>query len=122
MWPMRFSFLLPVAAILAAVSWMVVSRVRENMQERRRREIIARGKSCEGRIVAIQRPGLLDSCTRLYFEFAPPGMHQALVGCHTEWRSTEDLPCELLSTGVTVKVRYLPERPEEAVIGKLVTS
>jgi hypothetical protein len=112
--------MLPLLFLIGVTLWVAISRVLRDLHIRQQREIAARGKLCHGRVVAIQRPFLLDSCTRLYFEFAPPGFHQPLRCCHVERRALEEIATELPAAGTMVTVRYLPERPRQAVIGKLV--
>lgn len=112
----------PVVFLVALTLWLAVRHVVRVEHDRRQHEIATRGAFCQGRVVAIQRPFLLDSCTRLYFEFAPPGTQQAVRCCHVDRRPTEEMCASLPSTGTVVTVRYLPEQPQQAVIGKLVSN
>ena len=114
--------ILPVAFLVGLTLWMAIRHVVRMEQERRQHEIAARGELCQGRVIAIQRPFLLDRCTRLYFEFAPPGSQQPVRCCHVDRRANDELSASLPPTGTVVSVRYLPEQPNQAVIGKLVSS
>lgn len=85
-------------------------------------EIARRGTACTGRVVAIQRPFLLDPCTRLYFDFIPSGADRPLRACHVDHGSLAQLRTALPPTGALVSVHYLPERPTDAVITTLLPS
>jgi hypothetical protein len=112
----------PIALLVGLTLWLAIRHVVRVEQDRRQHEIATRGEFCQGRVVAIQRPFLLDSCTRLYFEFAPPGSEQPVRCCHVDRRPVEEVCASLPSTGTVVTVRYLPEQPSRAVIGKLVSN
>ncbi len=116
------NLVLPLGVLVTVTAWMAILNTLRAQQVRRQQEIASRGAYCSGRIVAIQRPFLLDPCTRLYFDFAPPGMEKPLRCCHiarpAQYQAFTDLPCE----GALVTVHYLPERPHDAVIGKLIAS
>lgn len=79
------------------------------------------GATCLGRVVAIQRPFMLDDCTRLYFDFVPSGSQELIRACHVARDHAPGASRPLPPQGATVTVRYLPERPQHAVIGKLIT-
>lgn len=112
----------PIVFLIGLTVWLAIRHVIRAEQDRRQHEVATRGEFCQGRVVAIQRPFLLDSCTRLYFEFAPPGAVQPVRCCHVDRRPTEEICASLPSTGTVVTIRYLPEQPHRAVIGKLVSS
>jgi hypothetical protein len=90
------------------------------VQCQRQLEIVRRGASCQGRIVAIQRPFMLDACTRLYFDFVPEGDDRPMRVCHIDRRPPDELRAALPAAGSIVTVCYLPERPQHAIITKLV--
>lgn len=90
-------------------------------QTRRQQDIAKRGRAVTGRIVRIWRPPLAGSFTRLYVEFELPGMTQPVRACHIDRRDPSELNASLPSIGTTVTVKYLPDRPKEAVIAKLVS-
>lgn len=116
---MTSMFILPVGFLLGMTLWMTVSFLVHQQQTRRQQEIVNRGTCCEGKIVAIQRPFMLETCTRFYFDFEPPGTDRPLRVCHVDRRAAgETAPS--LHTGTPVAVHYLPERPMQAVISKLV--
>lgn len=115
------TYLLMAFACFIAISvWVAITESMRIYRTKRQQEIAARGECCEGRIVAIQRPFMLDRCTRLYVDFQPPGTHSPVRACHIEGRPAHELTVALPVTGATVTVRYLPDSPREAVIGKLV--
>jgi hypothetical protein len=107
------------ACLLCMTAWLAFTHVADQRQLLQQQEIAARGQCCQGRVLAVQRPFLFESATRLYFEFAPPGARGPIQGCHTERRAAALLPTALPSAGMVVTVHYLPERPEMAAIGKL---
>lgn len=111
--------LLLLALIVTLSAWLAHSTAASRRQEQREIELATRGECCQGRILAVQRPFLLESTTRLYFEFAPPGWKTKVQCCHTERRLPERIDTLLPSVGMYVTVRYLPENPQEALIGKL---
>jgi hypothetical protein len=107
--------------LLAAMTlWLALKGAVAAHQSARQREIMHRGSVCQGRVVAIQRPFLLDNCTRLYFDFQPDGIEQSVRACHVDRRAADQLHASLPPQGSVVTVRYLPHRPRHAVIGKLV--
>jgi hypothetical protein len=116
------SLIVLIAITTGLLAWL--SHADELIKRRMQRdqEIATRGVSCQGRIFAVQRPFLFESTTRLYFEFAPPGSAGPVQCCHLERGATGRVAAMLPSTGMVVDVRYLPERPTQAVIGKLVRS
>jgi hypothetical protein len=113
-------FYLPVCLVMAVTLWIAVRHALAVRHASRQLEIAQRGASCEGKVVAIQRPFMLDSCTRLYFDFVPHGREETVRVCHVDRRPTEEQRPALPAAGATVTVRYLPDRPQQAVIGKLV--
>jgi hypothetical protein len=112
----------PIAFLIGLTLWLAIRHVVRAEQDRRQHEVAARGEFCQGRVVAIQRPFFLDTSTRLYFEFAPPGVEQPMRCCHVDRRPPDEISASLPSAGTVVTVRYLPEQPSRAVIGKLVSS
>ena len=78
------------------------------------------GSSADGRIVGIWRPPLTGSFPRLYFEYTPADSARTVRCCHVDRRSIADLHASLPSVGSIVKVRYLPGKPDRAVIARLV--
>ena len=102
-------------------AWLAHINVASQRQMEREIEIVTRGQCCQGRVLAVQRPFLLESATRLYFEFAPPGAARPVQCCHTERRPAHRIAPTLPTVGTFVTVTYLPESPEDAVIGKLVS-
>ncbi len=113
--------LLLLAALFFLTLGLALSNAADQRRAQRQTEIVSRGVCCRGRVVAVQRPFLFESTTRLYFEFAPPGCEQPVQCCHTERRAARDAVTVLPSAGTSVTVRYLPECPEAAVIGSLIT-
>lgn len=112
----------PIILLIGLTLWLAIRHAVRVEQDRRQHDIAARGAYCQGRVVAIQRPFLLDTCTRLYFEFAPPGSDEPVRCCHVDRRPADEISASLPSTGTVVTVRYLPEQPSRAIIGKLVSS
>jgi hypothetical protein len=118
---MFHDFYLPVGILMAATLWMALRHGISAHHAKRQCEIARRGATCEGRVVAIQRPFMLDSCTRLYFDFVPHGFGETVRVCHIDRRPASEQRPGLPTAGSVVTVRYLPERPRQAVIGKLVS-
>jgi hypothetical protein len=108
-------------ALAALTLWMAAKHAVAVHQAFKQREIARRGIACQGRVVAIQRPFFMDSCTRLYFDFVPDGADCEVRACHVERRSEGELRASLPVQGTLVSVRYLPEQPRAAIIGKLVS-
>ena len=106
--------------LIAITLWLAVKHAIAAHQAMNQRDIARHGRTCQGRIVAIQRPFLLDSCTRLYVDFLPDGMEHAVRACHVDRRPPDKLQASLPPQGAVVTVRYMPEKPRQAVIGKLV--
>ncbi len=117
---MLTNLLLPLGVLVTGTAWMAISNALREQHARRQRDIASRGAYCQGRIVAIQRPFLLDPCTRLYFDFAPPGMQKPLRCCHIARHAQHKVFADLPREGTLVTVQYLPERPQHAIIGQLV--
>jgi hypothetical protein len=106
--------------LITLTLWMAAKHAVAVHQATKQREIAQRGVMSQGRVVAIQRPFLLDDCTRLYFEFLPDGMDREVRACHVDRRAPDELRASLPAQGALVSIRYLPEQPHAAVIGKLV--
>lgn len=100
---------------------LIFAHVFAEQQMRRQDEIAKRGQTTMGKIVGVWRPPLAGSFTRLYIEFEPLGASQLVRACHIDRRSADDLSASLPAVGTYVNVRYLPDRPTEAVIAKLVS-
>ena len=113
------SFVFSVVGLV--VIWLAIRHAVALWREKRQVEISQRGDSCQGRVVAIQHPFMLDTSVRLYFDFVPAGMDKPLRACHIARYSPDQLRRALPVTGSTVTVRYLPERPQEAVIPRLIS-
>lgn len=107
------------AAIACIVTWLAIRYALAIVRERRQVEISHVGESCQGRVVAIQHPFMLDACVRLYFDFVPAGMDKPLRACHVARCSPDQIQRALPVAGSTVTVRYLRERPRQAVIPRL---
>jgi hypothetical protein len=103
----------------ALLAWLAHAQEVIKRRMRLDQDIAMRGLTCQGRVFAVQRPFLFESTTRLYFEFAPPGAGRPVQCCHLERGATGRMAAMLPSTGMLVDVRYLPESPTHAVIGKL---
>lgn len=110
-----------ITLLIAITLWLAIKHVIASHRAAQQLQIAHSGASCLGRVVAIQRPFMLDDCTRLYFDFVPSGSQDPVRACHIARRANGDAPRPLPVQGATVTVRYLPERPQRAVIGKLVT-
>jgi hypothetical protein len=117
---MSTEVIISLAALMAVTLWIAVKHAVAMHQAAAQRSIAQQGVACQGRVVAIQRPFLLDNCTRLYFDFLPPGTEHAVRACHVDRRPAEELHASLPAQGTLVTIRYLPHRPQRAVIGKLV--
>lgn len=87
---------------------------------RLQQEIVKRGVLAQGRVLRVWRPPLFGSFTRVYFEFDLPNGTGPVRGCHIDRRFGEPT-ASLPAVGASVAVRYLPERPADAVIARLVS-
>jgi hypothetical protein len=116
---MPFETAMAMTFLIGLTFWKAIMHVAEQRQGRMQREVAMRGALCQGRVIAIQRPFLFEASTRLYFEFVPLGAETPLHCCHVYRNHGDDLAA-LPSAGTAVTVRYLPDRPEHAVIGRLV--
>jgi hypothetical protein len=118
---MSIEVVLSLTVLVAITLWLALKHAIAMHQASVQRDIALRGAMCQGRVVAIQRPFLLDNCTRLYFDFQPHGEMDAVRGCHIDRRSPDELQASLPAQGTLVTVRYLPHEPRRAVIGKLIS-
>lgn len=112
-----FSALFFLTGMLAA---MIASCTLASRGMQRAQEILQRGQSVQGRILRVWRPPIAGSFARIYFEFVPQGMGEAVRCCHVDRRVPGSLIVSLPPAGATVRVSYLPENPREAVIARLV--
>lgn len=112
--------LLPVALLVAVTVWLAMRHVIALLRGEQQIEILRRGATGEGRVVAVQRPCMIDACTRLYFDFTPAGGERPVRVCHVDRRPLGEARVSLPPAGAIVAVRYLPHRPQRAVISKLV--
>jgi hypothetical protein len=113
--------LLPFAVLLGLTAWAAIKHVIAVAQCRRQIEIALSGRSCQGRLVAVQRPFMLDTCTRYFFDYVPQGSECLVRACHVDRRSVDKGAAALPATGSIVTVQYLPDRPKQAVISRLVS-
>jgi hypothetical protein len=116
---MTNELLLPLVGILALALWLAARHALATVHGERQREIARSGARASGKIVAIQRPFLLDGCTRLYFDFVPDGGDRPVRGCHIERRPLAELRSTLPVAGATVAIHYMPRSPRRAVISAL---
>jgi hypothetical protein len=108
------------AFLAGALVAMIASTRSVALGAQLQQEILKRGAVAQGRILRIWRPPLFGAFTRVYFEFHPREAPQSVQTCHIDRRmgeSTASLP----AVGTWVRVKYLPERPSNAVIAKLVS-
>ena len=117
--PAMANELLLFTVLIAITVWLVIKHVLATIELDRQRSIARQGAMCEAKIVGIQRPFVLDSCTRVYFDYTPPGSERPIRACHVDRRPLETLRGSLPATGSIVAVRYLPSRPARAVIARL---
>jgi hypothetical protein len=116
-----FSQLLVYLGIFFTIAAVSALRFAQREREGKRQlRIAALGEACDGTIIAVQRPFLFDTSTRLFFEFAPPGGRSAVRCCHVARCTAGCSPLPLPHTGARVTVRYLPDAPQHAVIGMLI--
>lgn len=108
------------ALVGCVVAWLAVRYAIALIREKRHLDIVHRGCSCQGTVVGIQHPFILDGCTRLYFDFVPQGMSKPLRACHIAQRPPEQVRRALPAAGSTVTIAYLPDRPSQAVIARLI--
>ena len=118
---MTTEVLFAVGFTTAIAAWVIIKHTIAMRQSDWQRQVAAVGVACQGRVVAIQRPFMLDDCTRLYFDFVPAGMNEPVRVCHVERATQVDRPRALPAEGTTVTVCYLPHSPQRAVIGQLVS-
>jgi hypothetical protein len=115
---MAIEVLLAVGFMTAISTWVIIKHAIAMRHLNWQREVVAVGVACQGRIVAIQRPFMLDDCTRFYVDFVPSGTKEPVRVCHIERTATTERARALPAEGTTVTVCYLPDRPLRAVIGK----
>jgi hypothetical protein len=109
--------LLAIGFLIAITVWMALQYAIAAHRAEGQRQIATGGVACLGRVVAIQRPFMLDDCTRLYFDFVPMGTEELVRGCHITHRAHhDDSTMPLPAQGTLVRVRYLPEEPHRALI------
>jgi hypothetical protein len=113
--------LLPFAVILSLTAWAAIKHAIAVAQSRRQIEIARSGRSCQGKLVAVQHPFMLDTCTRYFFDYVPQGGERPVRACHVDRRSTDKGVAAFPATGSIVTVQYLPNRPKHAVISRLVS-
>ncbi len=114
--------LMPILAFLSgAMVTAILSSLSVSRASRQQQEILKRGRVADGRVLHFWRPKLYGAFPRVYFEFAPPGVEGTVRGCHIDRRSAAEPIASLPAVGTTVAVRYLPEKPHEAVIARLVS-
>mgnify|MGYP001064795273 CR=1 FL=1 len=111
---------LTLGLLTALTVWLALKHALAAHRAAKQRLIARVGVTCLGKIVGIQHPFMLDDCTRLYFDFIPSGMNEPVRACHIAPRDAIGSHRPLPTTGSTVTVRYLPERPRQAIIGTLV--
>jgi hypothetical protein len=109
------------SVLAGVIAWLAVRHALAVARERQQLKISEQGKSVQGRVVGIQQPFMLDACVRLYFDFVPAGRDKPLRACHIARCTPEQARRALPVAGSTVTVRYLPERPEQAVIPRLLS-
>jgi hypothetical protein len=114
--------LIPIIAFISsAMATAIWSSLTVSRAAREQQEILKRGQVADGRVLHIWRPKLYGAFPRVYFEFAPPGLDGTVRGCHVDRRSVAEPSSSLPAVGTTVSVRYLPEKPQAAVIARLVS-
>lgn len=116
------AFILPIVLLVATAVWTAMAQLARHRRTCRQLEIVSRGVCCEGKVVAIQRPSVVDGCTRLYFDFEPQGADRPLRACHVDRCPLGHSPAALVSIGQVVSVRYLQDRPRDALISNLVSA
>lgn len=107
-------------SVACVVVWLAIRHALALVREKRQVEISHHGASCQGRVVAIQRPFMLDACVRLYFDFVPDGTNKPLRACHIARCPPDQVRRALPVAGSMVTVRYLREHPRQAVIPRLI--
>lgn len=113
---------MPIFAFLSgAMVAAILSSLNVSRAARQQRDIVKNGEAAQGRVLRIWRPGLYGAFPRIYFEFEPPGRNGPVRGCHVDCRSAAEPIASLPAVGTTVAVRYLPEKPQQAVIARLVS-
>ena len=109
-----------IAFLAGALVAMIASVRHVSLGAQLQQEILKRGVVAQGRILRIWRPPLLGAFTRLYFEFQPQDAPASVQTCHVD-RRVGEWAASLPAVGSFVRVKYLPERPNRAVIAKLVS-
>jgi hypothetical protein len=116
---MLTSLAFPIIILCAVAAWTAFASLATAQRTQRQLQTLERGVACRATVVGIQRPFLLDHCTRIYFEFMPHGSEHPVRCCHIERGDPAEVAIALPVTGSQVQVSYLPEQPESAVIGSL---
>jgi hypothetical protein len=114
--------LMPIIAFLSgALVAAILSSLSVSRASREQQEILKRGQMAHGRVLHIWRPKLYGAFPRIYFEFEPSGAEGKVRGCHIDRRTAGEPMASLPAVGTTVALRYLPEKPHQAVIARLVS-
>jgi len=116
------SLALPIIILCLVATWTAYASFNSSQQTERQLRTLECGIACRATVVGVQRPFLFDPYTRVYFEFVPQGSDAPVRGCHIERRASTEVAMALPASGGQVQVSYLPEQPECAVIGKLVST
>lgn len=86
----------------------------------RQQELLKIGQAAQGRVLRVWRPPLFGAFTRVYFEFETADAGSVRT-CHIDRRRGGESAASLPAVGASVGVRYLAERPQVAVIARLVS-
>ena len=113
---MLASLSIPIIALCAVAAWTLCAAIANTRHVRQRVQTLRHGVSGHGIVVGVQRPFLLDPCLRVYFEFVPQGQLRPLRCCHVSRCDNPNVMSALPITGSQVRVSYLPEEPESAVL------
>jgi hypothetical protein len=108
--------------VITVICWLSLKQIIAAARNRRQLDIVRHGRVSEGRVVGVQHPFLLDSYTRLYFDYVPVGSERPVRACHFAPRTAQAPRIGLPHMGSNVSVSYLPDHPSQAVILRLVST
>jgi hypothetical protein len=116
--PVEYMIALCGGAIITMIGSMKVVDRSLRLQQ----DILVRGILAQATVTHLWRPPavLRGVFARISFEFRPGGAEHPIRTCHVDRRGGE-WAASLPQIGANVAVRYLPEKPSQAVIVKLVS-
>jgi len=117
---MPAEYLSAIAFLTGVLVAMIATCQSVTHASQRQQELLKIGQVAQGRVLRVWRPPLFGAFTRVYFEFETADAGSVRT-CHIDHRRGGESAASLPAVGASVGVRYLPERPQVAVIARLVS-